>query len=174
MENQLQSLLVGFRKSHQGKFLVPAESAFSLPIPVRRGGRAFVVVLVYGTTRSPDGNGLIVLAPELAITLTYPDGMLARLEHLSCLQVLGEKTPASGSPIGLFPHPSVASLNTAQYAARRLQFLQFTESILQTREVHPDYKRLFGLLLEPSLAPYYWYYAPKFIREFMSCTETAN
>lgn len=174
MQNNLQSLLMDFRNSHRGKTLIPAESAFSLPIPIWRGGRAFVTVLVYGTTRAPDGNGLAVLAPELAITLAYPSGRLARLEDVSCLQVLGEKTPESGKPIGIFPHPTVAGLNTSEYTARRLQLLQFTEGILQSRDVHPDYKRLFALMIEPSLTPYYWYYAPKFIREFMSCIETAK
>lgn len=172
--NQLQSLLTAFRNSRKGKLLIPTEASFSLPIPIRRKGRSFFTVLVYGTSRSSDGQGLIVLAPELAITLTYPDGRLARLEDVSSLKVLGEKTPGSGSPIGLFPHPSVATLKTAQYSARRIQFLQFTEGILQNQDVHPDYKKLFGLMIEPSLAPYYWYYAPKFIRDFMSCAQTTN
>ena len=174
MQNKLQSLLTDFRNSRKGKILVPAESSFSLPIPTWRGGHAFVTVLVYGTTRSPNGEGLIVIAPELAVTLSYPSGRLARLENVTCLHVLGDKTPESGKPIGIFPHPSIVSLNTAEYSARRLQFLEFTENILRTRNVHPDYGRLFGLMIEPSLAPYYWYYAPKFIRNLMSCTESAS
>ena len=147
--------------------LVPMEASFSLPIPFIKHDQKFLTVLVYGTSRDPSCEGLIVNAPHAAVTVCFPSGELARYENIGRLKRLGEKTPEPGSPVGLFPHPTVAGLKPSEYAEKRRGLFRLTEKILKSGSVPEDYAQLWCLMMEPSLAPYYWTISPNFLREIL-------
>lgn len=166
-ETRIEATLRHFRVSRAGRVLVPMEASFSLPVPFIKHDRKFLTVLVYGTSQDPAGNGLIINAPPAAITVSFPDGGLARYEDIGLLKTLGERTPESGTHIGLFPHPTLAGLKPSGYAEKRRGLFRLTEMILESGQMPEEYAQFWCLMMEPALAPYYWAIAPRFLREIL-------
>lgn len=163
----VEAALRTFRASPVAQALIPWEASLSLPVPFRRDDQAFLTMLLFSTSRDESRTKLVLYAPWGAVTISRVGGHLSRFEDYTRLPPFPE-APKANTPIGVFPHPTIASLSPAEYKARRQQFLQATDELLETGTVSDVYRRLWCLLLEPALAPYYWSIAPRFLRELMS------
>ncbi len=172
----LEKTLKKFRYSPIGSAMIPMESCFSLPVPFERGGEWLLTVLIYSIKKSKSQPGFEILAPSGSVTLRSADGKLVRYEDFSAFPPLGKKTPKPGTSIGIFPHPTVAPLKPSDYRLRRSQLCAAIEELMESSAPPPLLNQLWPLMFEPSLAPYYWTIAPKFIRNLMevSSSPTSN
>jgi hypothetical protein len=165
---EIEKLLGAFRASREGRILVPMEASFSLPVPFKKGGANFLSVFTYASLRDASDAHLVLKAPWSCLTITHPGGALARYEDFTKIAPLAGRTPAAGTPIGVFPHPTVAGLSVKEYTARRRQLLQETDGLIASGVVSDAYRRLWCLLMEPAFAPFYWHMAPRFLREILA------
>lgn len=122
----VEETLQKFRRSSVGKALVSMEATFSLPVPFKKNGRDFLTVIAYTTQRDVANKTLVINAPHTAYTIGFPDGRLCRSESYDSHPTLGEKSPAANAAIGVFPHPTIASIAPSEYAKRRQQLYRAT------------------------------------------------
>lgn len=173
-EQSIENLFKRFRNSPCGASLFPMEAELSLPVASRSSEGHFVTALILRTRECEDGPGRVLLAPLGRVTLRYPDGLLARYDDFCYANPLHSKGVKPGDPIGFYPHPTIAAITPKKYLEYRKLLSQKTLGLLADAEFDDDLKRLWGLLMEPALAPYYWLISPPYLRRFLAPDQTAN
>ncbi|MFM7056323.1 MAG: hypothetical protein ACKO2P_05305, partial [Planctomycetota bacterium] len=134
----------------------------------RSSEACFVTALILRTRKRIDGPGRSLLAPFGRITLRYPDGLLVRYEDYRHSNPLRDRGILPGSPIGIFPHPTIAAISPRDYLAYRRLLSQKMLGLFAGSEFDDEMKRLWGLLMEPALTPYYWLIGPRCLRTFLA------
>jgi hypothetical protein len=173
-EPSIEELFKRFRNSPCGASLIPMEAELSLPVASRTNEGHFVTALILRTRERDDGPGRVLLAPLGGVTLRYPDGLLARYDDFRFANPLQSKGVKPGDPIGFFPHPTIAAITPKKYLEYRRVLSQKTLGLLAEAEFDDDLKRLWGLLMEPALAPYYWLISPPYLRRFLAPDQSVN
>jgi hypothetical protein len=173
LDSSIEATLQTFRASTAARALIPWETSLSLPVPFRRDDQAFLSVLLFSTSRDQSHTNLVLYAPWACATICRADGQLARFEDYTRLPPF-HGAPKANTPIGVFPHPTIAKLTPAEYKARRQQLLLETDTLLDTGTVSDTYRRLWCLLMETALAPYYWSIAPRYLREILGGSEASK
>jgi hypothetical protein len=167
-EPSIEALFKKFRNSPCGASLLPMEAELSLPVASRSSEGSFVTALILRTRPRDDGPGRVLLAPLGRLTLRYPDGWLARYDDFRFANPLRGKGVRPGDPIGFFPHPTIATISPKEYLEYRLLLSRRTLDLLAEASFDDELKRLWGLLMEPALAPYYWLISPPYLRRFLA------
>jgi hypothetical protein len=164
----IEELLQNFRNSPAGSSLIPMEAEWSLAVASRNGESSFVTALVLRTRPRDEGAGRVLLAPLARVTLRYPDGLLARYDDFRFANPLQHKGIKPGDAIGFFPHPTIAAITPKKYLEYRQLLSRKTLGLLAAADFDEELKRLWALLMEPALAPYYWSISPPYLRSFLS------
>lgn len=170
----IEELFKRFRNSPCGASLIPMEAELSLPVASRSSEGAFVTALILRTRERDDGPGRVLLAPLGRVTLRYPDGLLARYDDFRYANPLHSKGIKPGDPIGFFPHPTIAAITPKRYLEYRQLLSRRMLGLLAEGDFDDELKRLWGLLMEPALAPYYWLISPAYLRQFLAPDQTTS
>ena len=110
---------------------------------------------------------LKIFAPHAAVVLDYPNGRLCRYNNYRLASPFGKMHPDAQTPIGEFPHPTIAQLSPKEYASKRSQYGECVRKVLQSGQTDSNFMQLLGLLIEPALSAYYWHIAPPGLKGIM-------
>ena len=172
--SRVQRLAQQTRRSMIGRAVVPMEAGTGWPVPYRSNGRAYIIFPFFGTAGTGKKGETAIFAPLVTITLDWKTGRA--VEYVDCRFRSAWTDVDPTQPVGTFPHPAVAGLNRAEYEEKRQALFQLYDqlfdSIAEGKELpsswHQEFSELFGILLEPSLEPFYRALAPKFCEEVLT------
>jgi hypothetical protein len=159
--SRMESLLATVRGMPIFQQLVPAEAGIGWPIPLRRAGQIYVLLPFFGMEPLATG-GATLYRPFATMTLRWPDATPVEYASLRFL----EPRPESewNTPIGHFPHAAIEGISRDQYVGLRRELLGLYDRLLETlgaenapltREEERAFQRLFRLLFDPALEPFY-------------------
>jgi hypothetical protein len=153
------------------------------PIPEHRPSHTGDVTVylrlpLFGLGR-PDGvSGATPLFPPFALlTLNWVNGTVA--EYADFRYTRPWPLQARPAPVGLFPHPAIASLSVEEYRWARADLLARYDDLFEALRAGASFKSggafgtLLHQLLEPALLPFYRTLAPEFTSMYFGQGPTA-
>ncbi|MUG96848.1 hypothetical protein F7734_32705 [Scytonema sp. UIC 10036] len=170
-------LIVNIRKTPLFRQLIPQEAGIGLPIPLRKEGKVYVILPLFGSIVNRQEKVTYIYPPFSTITLDWSN--LQVVEYVN----LRFRNPAPElnweAEAGIFPHPAVSQMTIAQYKEQRQELLTMYDKMfemLAEGSAFPDewcrrFSELFHLLLEPTLEAYYRALAPKFCDRFLGISQ---
>lgn len=141
------------------RHLIPLESTFGLPVPLKRGETIYLRFLVYNKGRDANQATHTLYRPFAQLSVVYTTGELVEYLHLSFSA--GESVTPRSTPIGVTPHAALAPLSFAEVVAKRTDYFAAVDEIVRAwREGKMPanlsiFAALFELLIEPELWTYY-------------------
>jgi hypothetical protein len=151
------------------KYLLPMEMASGWPSVVIKSGQLCVVVPFFRTQRVENGKSL--LYPLMyTMTLTWPN---AKMVEFSALRYNKEYRAVDFSkPVGIYPHDAAKDFQKNEYTVKRDKLFGMYDELISCVLDKNDFagieemKKLFQLLMEPSLYPMYLNISGKFFRTY--------
>jgi hypothetical protein len=169
-----EQLLHEVRRMPLFRQVIPGEAGLGWPLPVRRSGRAYAVLPVFGMPRNKDGR-IELFAPFAVLTLDWQSHMPVKYVDLKFETPTGFPDSTANAPIGAFPHPAIESWTVQKYQDARVELLALYDELFDalrtrttmSRESVQRFGELLRVMAEPSLEPYYRALAPGFCAEFL-------
>ncbi len=146
------------------------EAALSLPMPHFLGDAKVISVFVYCSKKTEATFQLF--PPHAMLSFDFQTNRLLQFSDFSARPPFGTDTPASASPIGVFPHPQIAKLKPSDYGKQRQNFEQLVAQLSVGDALSEELKTMFAMLMEPAFASYYWLIAPPEIRAIMNSNKS--
>ena len=152
--------------------LVPLEAAIGFPLPIRKAGKVYLTLPIFGLGSNSKPGETPVFPPLALVTIDWSNQI--PVEYLN----LRFRNPAPEldwtTRVGTFPHPAVAQMNVGEYRQLRQELMglydEMGDRLLQQEPISlgssQRFAELFNLLLEPALKPYYRVLNPKFCDRF--------
>ncbi len=170
----MKSIMDGIQKTPLYRYLIPAEAGIGWPIPLRKQGKVYVTLPLFGYHRT-DEKGKTALFPPFA-TITIDQTSQVPVEYLNLRFRNPWPQGKWEEQAGYFPHPAVAAMSAGQYKENRKELLslydELFEMLLSRRAVPESFRKRFGhllrMLMEPCLEPFYRSLAPKFFEHFLA------
>lgn len=171
--SQTEHLMKQIRKTPLFRQLIPQEAGIGWPIPLRKEGKVYLTLPIFGYTPTTEKGNTKLFPPLATITLDWSNRVPVEYVNLRFRNPAPELT-WSGE-VGTFPHPAVAQITRGQYQELRRELLgmydEMLELLSQKSAFAPEWCQRFGellrLLIEPSLEPYYRALNPKFFNRFL-------
>jgi len=168
----MEDLMADVRKMPLFRQLVPMEAGVGWPIPLRKGGKVYVIFPFFGFGRTASQNKTVLSPPFATLTVTWSNWVVVEYVNLRFRHPWPEGQWEE--QVGEFPHEAVAHLTVQQYREKRHELLTMYDEMLDRLEqgdtFDPAWQTRFGqllrLLMEPSLEPYYRALGPKFFSHF--------
>jgi hypothetical protein len=146
--------------------LVPAEAGVGWPLARQRADRPYVALPFFGMPPSATPGESQLYPPFATITLDWQTGKPVSYTDLHASALW----PPVTVPVGTFPHDEIRRLTRGQYLELREELLRLCDQVLGSfaglarfpPESAARYRKLWRVLMEPSLEPYYRHLAPGF------------
>ena len=131
-----------------------------------------VSVFYYRSVVRPEDASLL-MPPECILTFEYPSGKLVSFENLRLdsrfAKVVFEK------PVGYFRHDAIKHLNRAEYKEERENLYNALNRLIAalgglgefSQEDEAELKRLYSMMIEPGLYPFYKFLSPQFFERYV-------
>jgi len=168
----IEAVIRRCRRSSFGTSCIPMESSASLPIVWNQDGEHFIAFFLFTTRAGEAGSNRVICAPFADLVIQYPSGLLLSYAHGIFADLPHPKGIRAWDPIGTFPHPAVSSMTPRAYLAERQKLLEQALLIIGMGEHTAEHERLWKLLMDPCLAPYYCHIAPASFRTFLATIST--
>ncbi|MBQ7528832.1 hypothetical protein IJT10_02870 [bacterium] len=153
--------------------LVPMGYTAGLPILHVVGQRTALILpyLRYKITGRVDKT--LVFPPRYIFTVEIPSGIVVAFEDL-CWQKRFAKVNFS-KPVGIFRHEAIRDMDKGEYKQKRLELLDLADSLLASARCgerplareEENFRKIYNILLEPSLEKFYRVIAPDFFRNYL-------
>lgn len=171
--SKMQALMKSIRQMPLFRQLIPMEAGVGWPIPLRKGGKTYVILPFYGYTRGSKERQIVLYPPFATITLDWSNQKPVEYVNLRFRNPWPEGEWET--EVGHFPHPAVTQMTVQQYKAKRNELLTMYDEMFENlTQGHPfsaewsaRFGQLLGTLMEPPLEPYYRALSPKFFDRFL-------
>jgi hypothetical protein len=180
MANRTEQLMENVRKMPIFRQLVPQEAGIGWPIPLHKGGKAYVTLPFFGYTPGLQESSTKLFPPFAIMTFEWSNLMPVEYVNLRFRNPWPEGQWEG--QVGTFPHPAVSHIKVTEYKARRSELLAMYDEMFDTLDLGeslpPFQARRFGqllrLLMEPALEPYYRALSPQFFEHFLLLGEQSD
>lgn len=162
MENPvtMNGFLSGTRQNVIAKHLIPMEMGMGWPILSIRNKKLCVTVPFYqAVVHSDDQTLLFPIAYTMAVL--WPNGVIVEYKNLRFDSKYQDID--FSKPVGTFRHDTIKHLNKSQYIEKRNELYKLYDELITCLFSHEPlaedsekkFKETLGLLMEPSLKPFY-------------------
>ncbi len=168
----IQEFLKNVNTGHVVRSSVPMGLGKSLPMLEIADDRLLVTLFFYRSILRPEDKTLL-MPPEIIASFEYPN---ARLVTFETLRLSRRFTGVEfDKPAGLFRHEAIRHLDREAYMAEKERYYEKLNALIAflgggeafTQEDEDELARLFTLLAEPGLYPYYRAASPQFCERFL-------
>ncbi|MCR4784266.1 MAG: hypothetical protein K6A35_07080 [bacterium] len=136
-----------------------------------RGAALDLPFLRYQMTGTVDKT--LVFPPRYIFTAELPSGRIVTFRDLIWEEAFNSTNFAE--PVGLFRHEAVRHMGAHLYRRKRLELLELCDKIVQSvrngqeppAKEREALRRLYGIMLEPFLKPFYKLIAPAFADAYL-------
>jgi hypothetical protein len=163
--SRTRGFIVEIRRGLVSQEVVPHEASSGWPIPSTRNGVVYLTI-PYFRTAAADGR-VEVYPPFSTITARWDNGRVVSYRDLRYEGMVR----ATDEPVGVFPHPAVASLRRSEYMSRRDELFGLYDELLVAlgdggeglgEKRTEAFCELLAELMEPGLVPFYRHLSPAF------------
>ncbi|MCD4720207.1 MAG: hypothetical protein K8S13_10170 [Desulfobacula sp.] len=166
-------LIDGIQKTAFYRQLVPMESGVGWPIPLRKDGRVYIILPLFGIHKVKERDKTALFPLFATITLDWKTQKPVEYVDLSFRTNWPKETWEKEA--GYFPFPETAPLTIGEYKEKRKKILNMYDEMFnllaENRSFALGFKEEFSsllrILMEPCLEKYYRALAPKFFNHFL-------
>jgi hypothetical protein len=167
-EQKVEEALVKIRQSSVFRNLVPMQAGTGWPVPIRKRGKMYLCIPYFGLQQGKGKQPVLIYPPFATITVSWPKLLIVEYVNLRWRNLWSEKQLAN--PAGIFPHPAVAGVKLEEYNDMRQRLMAYIEAMLNStidKTGLQEFSKIFHVMMEPSLLPYYRKLFPKYYGHFL-------
>ncbi len=168
----IQNFLKIIKTSSVTRENIPMGLGMGYPMLNITNDNLLVSIFYYRSVLRPDDKTLL-MPPEYMLTFDYPSGKLTSFENLRLdsrfSKVVFEK------PVGLFRHDAIKHLNHEEYKEKKEELYNSLNKLIAslgdegefTQSDEAELLKLYSMMTEPALHPFYKFIAPKFFERYI-------
>lgn len=168
----IEELIKSIRNMPIFRQLVPMEAVSGWPVPIKRNGRVYVTIPFHGAQNKEKGK-TILYAPFALITVDYCTKMV--VEYVNTRYKNSWTEGNWKTAVGYFPHEEITKMTIREYKEQKKELMYLYDIIIKCLleginldvKVDKKFSELLGILMEPSLKPFYSSISPKFFGHFL-------
>lgn len=157
---KIEQLIKYIRKTSLYRQVVPMEAAAGWPIPMLKGGEAYVILPFYGVFVGGKGKTFIY-PPLCTITVKWSNRTIVEYVNLRYKNSLPDSK--WNEIAGTFPHEAVSKMTVREYKSVKKELMELYDIMLENLnkeeifsvQKETRFKELLKILMEPSLLPFY-------------------